>query len=343
MLRIFAIALTVLFISCSAAPAAAPSATATVSPTVAAASPSPSPSVTPTSTAVSTPSPTPILLPSFAQLSAPPGSVVWAIVAGTRLFRSTDRGDTWQERSLPSRPANLAFIDDHEGWMDPAGSPATQCNGQKVAIWHTADAGATWEQLGATGIADGQCKGALAFTDVTHGFLGAYSTSDPPAIYRTADGGRTWTSSAPLADPPGFTTRPGGFALAAGAVRGFGGTLLVEASGNAGNETRHYAFRSGDGGATWTYASTAPNAMDQISFVTATRWLQIGSPGDSKETTDAGATWHAFTTDYQQAAPIAPSIVFGDAQVGYATVRAAIQRTIDGGAHWTSIRTPGTF
>jgi photosystem II stability/assembly factor-like uncharacterized protein len=55
-----------------------------------------------------------------------------------------------------------------------------------------------------------------------------------------------------------------------------------------------------------------------------------------------GATWHAFTFDYSQAAPIAPEIVFGDPLVGYATVRGAIQRTVDGGAHWTQLKTPGT-
>ena len=108
-------------------------------------------------------------------------------------------------------------------------------------------------------------------------------------------------------------------------------------------QSTHYTYRSSDGGVTWAYASTAPVQMAGIAFVTATRWLQVAAPGESKETTDAGATWHPFTTDYQQAAPIAPTIVFGDAQVGYATVRGAIQRTTDGGAHWTSIRTPGTF
>ena len=33
---------------------------------------------------------------------------------------------------------------------------------------------------------------------------------------------------------------------------------------------------------------------------------------------------------------------FGDATTGYATVRGSLQRTTDGGAHWTAIKTPGT-
>src|SRR3981081_3920978 len=70
----------------SSTPTAPPSASTTPTPT---ASPSPSPTV----------AATPITLPSTAQLSAPSGTVVWAFVADSRLFRSTDRGDTWQERS----------------------------------------------------------------------------------------------------------------------------------------------------------------------------------------------------------------------------------------------------
>jgi photosystem II stability/assembly factor-like uncharacterized protein len=60
------------------------------------------------------------------------------------------------------------------------------------------------------------------------------------------------------------------------------------------------------------------------------------------ETTDGGATWHKYTTDYSQAAPITADFVFGHADFGYATVRGAIQRTMDAGAHWTTIKTPGT-
>jgi photosystem II stability/assembly factor-like uncharacterized protein len=285
-------------------------------------------------------SPTPIVLPNVAQISAPSGSVVWVLVAGTRLFRSTDRGDTWQERPLPAQPVNplISFIDDHEGWLAQTGSPGPQCQSQSISISHTADGGTTWPSLPATGIATSQCKNGITFIDGTRGFVMANAPGGAPLVYRTANGGQTWTASGPLANPPGFVTSPG-TGLVVTAIRSFGTAALAGVAG----PNAQYVYGSPDGGSTWTYASTAPNQLDPIAFVTATRWLQIGAPGASKETTDAGATWHAFVTDYQQAAPVTPAITFGDAQVGYATVRGAIQRTIDGGAHWTAIRTPGTF
>jgi photosystem II stability/assembly factor-like uncharacterized protein len=79
-----------------------------------------------------------------------------------------------------------------------------------------------------------------------------------------------------------------------------------------------------------------------VAFVTADRWIELGPPQDQMETLDAGASWGAFTTDYTQAAPVSPVVTFADASVGYATVRGSIQRTVDGGARWTQLRTPGT-
>jgi photosystem II stability/assembly factor-like uncharacterized protein len=62
----------------------------------------------------------------------------------------------------------------------------------------------------------------------------------------------------------------------------------------------------------------------------------------SEHRPNAGKTWHLYPSDYSQAAPVAPQIVFSDPLVGYATVRGSIQRTIDGGPHWTYLKTPGT-
>jgi hypothetical protein len=354
MKRFTALLFVVVLAACGT-PAAAPSASASV----AAASPTPTSTptavtttVAPTATVAVTASPTLIPLPNTAQVDAPTGTVVWTLVADSRLFRSTDRGDTWQERPAPSQlPVVVSFIDDHEGWaLVPQGTNGVPppaggaCTAPSVTLQHTLDAGTNWQQLAPTGLGAGPCKATIRFADAQHGFIAAFDPNGSPLVYRTVDGGRTWVASQRLPDPPGFTTKTGGgTTLSVGRIGSFGTALLVTAFPTNPATGTSYVYRSTDGGATWAYASKAPNQTQDVAYVTATRWLQISSPGDSKETTDGGASWHAYTTTYSQAAPTSPSIVFGDAQTGYATVRGAIQRTTNGGGAWSSIRTPGTF
>lgn len=312
-----------------------------------AASSSPAISVGPVPTRVQTeapPSPRsiPIALPSVAQLSAT-RDAIWALVAGTRLFRSEDRGQTWQEAALPPRFGHsVAFISGTDGWGLVAAPPATQCQAQQVTLWRTTDGATTWRQLAASGLAAARCKSDLAFADADYGYLVASDVNAAPTVYRSADGGSTWASSAPIADPPGFTTSPGGNGLGPIGLYPFQAIVLLVVARDR-QQGQRYVFRSTDGGKSWGYAATVPGAADAFAPITATRWLRLGAAGASFETTDAGASWHAFTTDYRQAAPVAPVMVFADAQTGYATVRGAIQRTVDGGATWTPIRTPGTY
>ncbi len=75
-----------------------------------------------------------------------------------------------------------------------------------------------------------------------------------------------------------------------------------------------YVFRSTDGGASYTYLATTPRTSTSIAFVTASRWLELVVPSQPDETLDAGASWHAYTSDYSQAAPVAPGVVFADSQ-----------------------------
>jgi photosystem II stability/assembly factor-like uncharacterized protein len=272
------------------------------------------------------------------------------------LFRSTDRGDTWEQRTLPAAYSTggypvVSFVDAQHGWYSRGGVPETQCNGAGEEIWQTADGGASWQRVaavthdqpGPSGIGYAQCKASLSFVDTKHGFLAAGDENRRPSIYRTSDGGLTWKVST-LPDPPGFITQAGGFALQAGFVREFGSTLLVPAWGmNAEtNQFEGYVFRSADGGASWSVAAKIPAPATSIAIVTAGRWLQLIEPDQSSETTDSGGTWHTYQTDYSQAAPVAPQTTFGDPLIGYTTVRGSIQRTTDGGLHWVMIKTPGT-
>lgn len=334
-------------------------------PPVAGTTPSASPIATPSPDSSPTPAPTPtpvagvvagvlvkpphpIALPATAQLSAPSTSVVWALMVDQYLYRSGDRGATWHQKPLPPnfmsgfpRP-EISFVSDQEGWLSTGGSPETQCNAEVVQIWHTTDAGSTWQSLGTKGVSDSQCKGELSFVDSARGFLDGFDPNRPPVIYHTSDGGRTWAAGKALPDPPGFSSQGGGFTLQPGRVSAFGSTLLVSASMNNSAGDVEYIFRSTDGGATWKYLATAKDPNNQVDFVSALRWVELIAPGQSTETTDAGASWHRYASDYSQAAPIAADFVFADSQVGYGTVRGEISRTVDGGLHWVQVKSPGT-
>jgi photosystem II stability/assembly factor-like uncharacterized protein len=341
--------ITVLVLAACTQPAASPSPSAssfTPSPT---ASPVASPTATPSAapfptgaTAAGVVRPTVVPMPSGAQISAPSSNVAWVTVGGVVLFRSTDRGGSWEQRPLPPsqlRPDGISFTSDVDGWIVGFGSPATQCQVQSIQLWRTTDAGSTYQLLPGKGIADQDCKESLSFVDAQRGFLGSWRRGASSRIYRTVDGGDTWAASAPLPDAPGITAGADA-AVRVGAVRAFGSMLLVEVRTSATVQSRA-AFVSRDDGASWSVHASVPGD-GAFAFVTATRWITVSTPGQSQETTDAGATWHPYSTDYQQAAPVAPVLCFADASVGYATVRGSVQRTTDGGAHWTPFRTPGT-
>jgi photosystem II stability/assembly factor-like uncharacterized protein len=330
--------------------ATTPTATPTATPSPDA-SPSPEPTPTPAAGAVAgvlVKPPHPIPLPANAQLSAPSSLVVWALMVDQYLYRSGDRGATWHQKPLPPnfmsgfpRP-QISFVSDQEGWLSTGGSPETQCNAEVVQIWHTTDAGATWRSLGTNGVSDSQCKGELSFVDANRGFIDGFDPNRAPVVYHTSNGGQTWAASKPLPDPPGFTSQAGGFTLQPGLVSAFGSTLLVSAwMQNSGGDVR-FVFRSTDGGADWNYTAAAHDPGNNVDFVTATRWLQLIGPGQLFETTNAGASWHRYASDYSQAAPIAADFAFADSQVGYGTVRGGISRTVDGGLHWVQIKSPGT-
>ncbi len=238
----------------------------------------------------------------------------------------------------------MNFINDREGWLLRTQLPGSGCGQDPYALWHTIDAGLSWSRLGPDSEFDGplfiQCKRSMAFADPLRGVVSSVAQDMATWVRRTTDNGKTWSEGVALPAPPGFNT--GGYGVEPGQPRWFGSTILVDAQGIVSGQLQRFVYRSVDAGATWTLAATTPDATGTFAFVTATRWLQVGAPGQHEETTDGGSTWHRYASDYAQAAPIAPQIVFGDENVGYATVRGAIQRTLDGGAHWSTIKTPGT-
>lgn len=328
-------------------PAASPSPSASIftpSPTVSPSAPSATPSAPPSPSPSTVPGvvrPTQVPLPNDVVISAPSGNVVWALVGSEVLYRSIDRGTNWQQRGLPPSgiPRSFSFASDLEGWVmtvDPNSAPCPA----NLRIWATDDGGARYREVSHTGLSGNACGGAVTRVDAMTAFLSGGGNETDPFIYRTSDGGLTWTALT----PPSAAGAPAS-ALSLGAVEAFGTTLLVQVIDWRNTPPQRAVYRSTDNGTTWSFAAAIPTGQTpaSVGLATATRWFVLGDGAASaQETTDGGATWHPYVTDYQQAAPVGPALYFADASIGYATVRGSIKRTVDGGAHWTDLLTPGT-
>jgi photosystem II stability/assembly factor-like uncharacterized protein len=290
--------------------------------------------------------------PRFVELSVPSTQVVWILIDGN-LFRSINGGTQWEPRPVPPGHfpgPDISFISDQEGWLATGGVPATQCQGAGTAVWHTDNAGATWQQVASVSydkqlrgdIGFSQCKEGLSFVDASHGFLGAWDPNSPPTIWRTGDGGKTW-AAVRLPDPPGFVNLGAGDTLRAGVVREFGNVLLIPAWGMQPSfQTEHeYVFRSVDYGRSWGYIATNGSGLNNVTFVSATRWVKLSNDGSGQETTDAGKTWHAYSSGYRDSSADPSSFAFADPLVCYGTVDGRIQKTVDGGLHWVQMKPPG--
>lgn len=111
----------------------------------------------------------------------------------TGLWRSTDRGATWQKIPMPSlvfdKPdgeCDVAAIDGLAYALDePRRIYATTFD---VGLLHSDDAGVTWEQIGGTGLPTALASAAVNPTDPSQLIV----TAADRGIFRTLDGGVTW-------------------------------------------------------------------------------------------------------------------------------------------------------
>ena len=119
------------------------------------------------------------------------------------LFRTSDGGQTWEQRSLPIG-SHVKFVDAEHGYV--AGGPAGN------ELYETRDGGVAWRPVSAAfdGIADDETvfEDVPTFTSDTAGVLPVtiVSATKPRVhLYVTADQGVTWTlaQSVPLATEPG--------------------------------------------------------------------------------------------------------------------------------------------
>ncbi len=223
------------------------------------------------------------------------------------ILHTTDGGQHWTTQyaspfDLNTMNAGVAFsavtfTDAQDGWAvgETQGSDSTF---NSTVIMHTSDAGATWtKQLDFSppyvSMEDDATLTSVACTDAEHAVAVGYD-DDNAEIWRTTNGGQTWTRVAqklwPRYGQPSLSD-----VVFADATHGWavGGGEFGRAA---------YIIHTSDGGATWT-KQLIPNDLDSepldaLSFVNPTLGWAAGEGGDILKTTTGGFAPAAATAGF---------------------------------------------
>jgi photosystem II stability/assembly factor-like uncharacterized protein len=248
----------------------------------------------------------------------------WAVGTGGHILATTDGGATWlpQASGTTQELTAAAFTDVSHGWVVGRGS----------VILVTANGGATWTPQ-APGVAED--LSGVAFPDALHGWAVSETYDYVASRYRgriiaTIDGGANWsTQVSDVADE--FTG-----ATFVGAIRGWAVTF----DGTA--------YKTVDGGTTWTHAQMATGSVHPtaVAFTDASHGWAVGGTEDEPwgamvwATSNGGATWAL------QARPGGPedgvnAVAFPDSTHGWAVGNGAILATDTGGRSPLTLRLSG--
>jgi photosystem II stability/assembly factor-like uncharacterized protein len=263
-------------------------------------------------------------------------------------FATQDGGLTWTSAAAPFGMGWLRFLDPQTGFA--LASLEIGAGQNPVAIYHTADAGQTWTQLFTddpqktpeeNGLPSGGIKNGLAFADAANGWVtGSEPVDGLVYLYRTQDGGKTWSLQAvPLA--PGtekaqFDTQPPRFFASAN------GVLVTQALLPGNSATPAYAtliYTTADTGAQWAPANKTL-AYGPVAIASYTDWF-IWNNAALEATHDGGKTWEEIHPQGLDGVKLPSRMVFSTPSDGWLisveTNHAALFHTTDGGKNWEKL------
>ncbi|GAB4455985.1 MAG: hypothetical protein Kow0070_05230 [Anaerolineales bacterium] len=181
----------------------------------------------------------------------------WA-VSDDAILRTTDGGVTWYNVLGNILPGGAYFASANSGWVIS----------RTRTLYHTANGGVTWNQFAVP--FDG---GTIQFLDETTGYVfqitGAAMNKQSVALYKTTDGGATWTKTYDN-DPtvPGSSnTLPlgghkSGITFSAAATGWIGGDIPTDGY--------FYFYKTTDSGVTWSRLQLAIPAGYESAFISTT-------------------------------------------------------------------------
>ena len=293
-------------------------------------------------------------------------NIGWAIGGlpdpGDHVLITSDGGLTWKDVTPPEE---IAPADDHKtatGYFQDANigwviySYTSGITPAQSVVWHTQDAGTTWQvsqPLDISDLSEFYNPSELQFVDGNTGWLmvhvGVGMNHDYIVLYRSSDGGVTWERLLdPYNDSSGIMSCSKTGLLFTDATHGW---LTGDCHGVAAGVQ---LFRSSDGGATWTTVtlpepSTAPGlftnfeaacgSYDPFFFSNDLGHLAVNCMDYTQDpptyqyyiysTLDSGLNWNSSTYPGE-------SLYFFSEGTGWALAK-KIHRTTDGGFSWKAI------
>jgi photosystem II stability/assembly factor-like uncharacterized protein len=246
-------------------------------------------------------------------------SVGWA-ATGARLLRMAGPGGYWTELLPTAGAKTVEAIDDLRAWALA-----------DTFLQRTVDGGLAWATINLPGMREAR---DIDFVDATRGWMVGQSDqivgSCPDydeQIYRTTDGGQTWTPLLPSGSPWRCQS-------------GLRQVVFVDA--NRGWVTgRNLLLRTADGGLSWAAVDTTTARSTFIDFVDAQRGWRILVPISPDEayvqrTSDGGATWQTVLATSTYFVPGYNVVDFLNASEGWvAGGQGLVWYTRDGGATWS--------
>ena len=189
-------------------------------------------------------------------------------------------------------------------------------------VFKTTNAGSSWTMVLPDTTAATVSNYGIHFVNDNLGFVVGQLSSTNGVVYKTTDGGATWS------------TKP---AVVAKALRGVAfGSSTVGAVVGAG---RVASFTT-DGGSTWSAATfnnvpaaRSVSTLRKVAFLNATTAIAVGDTIILKST-DGGANWNYVSSP---AAIALNGLAFSSATTGYAVGKGQVLKTTDGGDTWAQI------
>lgn len=258
------------------------------------------------------------------------------------LYHTTNGGLTWSSAPSPFSGGDIHFLDENNGWA--LADLGVGLGSNAVAIYQTADGGASWTQKytndpnntnAGESLPLGGLKSGIAPLDMQTAWVyGVIYSSGTIYLYRTDDGGVNW-SEVTLPLPVGAENFELGIERdQMKFVSPSDGFIVVRFTGSV---YQAAVYVTNDGGNTWTLTTTPIPDGGSADFLSAEEMV-IYNGSQFYVTRDAARTWNI----------IPPDVNFGDVFAGMEFVNVStgwvvtlnpdnhrsLYRTSDGGATW---------